>query len=85
MVKNLNFQFLCRVYAIAYLLCTFSYASIYERLQAWWRHQMEAFFCITGLLCGEFTGRRWIPFTLWWFFDVGSHELVYKQSNDRRF
>ena len=30
--------------------------------------------CDTGLLCGEFTGHRWIPFTktsnseLWWFF-----------------
>ena len=30
---------------------------------AWWRHQMETFFRVTGLLCGEFTGPRWISLT----------------------
>ena len=41
---------------------------------SWWRHQMEKFFRVTGPLCGEFTGHRWIPLTmandaeLWWFF-----------------
>ena len=29
----------------------------------WWRHQMETFFRVTGPLCGEFTGYRWIPHT----------------------
>ena len=29
----------------------------------WWRHQMETFFCVTGHLCGEFTGHRWISRT----------------------
>ena len=29
----------------------------------WWRHQMETFFRVTGHLCGEFTGHRWIPRT----------------------
>ena len=28
----------------------------------WWRHQMD-FFRVTGHLCGEFTGPRWIPRT----------------------
>ena len=26
--------------------------------RSWWRHQMET---VTGPLCGEFTGHRWIP------------------------
>ena len=29
----------------------------------WWRHQMEIFFRVTGLLFGEFTGNRWFPLT----------------------
>ena len=29
---------------------------------SWWRHQMEIF-RVTGPLCEEFTGHRWIPFT----------------------
>ena len=32
-------------------------------LHAWWRHQMENIFRVTGHLCGEFTGHRWIPCT----------------------
>ena len=28
---------------------------------SWWRHQMENIFRITGHLCGELTGNRWIP------------------------
>ena len=27
----------------------------------WWRHQMETFSLVTGPLCREFTGHRWIP------------------------
>ena len=29
----------------------------------WWRHQMETFFRVTGHMCGDFTGHRWIPLT----------------------
>ena len=29
----------------------------------WWRHQMGNIFRVTGHLCGEFTGYRWIPRT----------------------
>ena len=29
----------------------------------WWRHQMEAFFSVTGPLLGESTGYRWISLT----------------------
>ena len=29
----------------------------------WLRHQMETIFRVTGPLCGEFTGHRWIPLT----------------------
>ena len=42
-------------------------------LYSWWRHQMKKN-RVTGLLCREFTGHRWIPCTkasdaqLWWFF-----------------
>ena len=31
----------------------------YTANSIWWRHQMELFFCVTGLLCGEFTDYRW--------------------------
>ena len=31
--------------------------------RAWWRHQMETFFRVTGALWGELTGHRWIPLT----------------------
>ena len=48
-------------------------------------------FRVTGPLCGEFTGHRWIPLMkgqwrgLWCFFDVGPQKLLNKQSNDRWF
>ena len=32
-----------------------------EEERAWWRHQMKTFFRVTGPLCEEFTGHRWIP------------------------
>ena len=36
---------------------------------SWWRHQMETFFRVIGLLCGEFTAHRCIhlkrPMILW--------------------
>ena len=28
-------------------------------LESWWRHQMKAFFGVTGPLCGVFTSHRW--------------------------
>ena len=31
--------------------------------KTWWRHQMQTFIRVTGPLCGEFTGHRWIPHT----------------------
>ena len=40
----------------------------------WWRHQMKNIFRVTGPLCGEYTGHRWIPRTkashaeFWCFF-----------------
>ena len=49
---------------------------MYTKIQfrkPWWRHQMEKKFRVTGPLCGEFTGPRWIPRTkandveLWYF------------------
>ena len=30
---------------------------------SWWRHQMETFSALTGPVCKEFTGDRWIPLT----------------------
>ena len=42
----------------------------------------ENFFRVTGLLCGEFTGHRWIPRTkasdaeLWWFLWSAPEEAV---------
>ena len=32
--------------------------AVHHFVFTWWRHQMKTF---TGLLCGEFTGDRWIP------------------------
>ena len=34
-----------------------------NHVDPWWRHQMETFsaLLVTGHLCGEFTGPRWIP------------------------
>ena len=43
-------------------------------------------FRVTGLLCGEFTGHRWIPRTsasdtdLWFFFDLRLNKRLSKQS-----
>ena len=34
-----------------------------EMLITWWRHQNGNIFRVTGHLCGEFTGDRWIPCT----------------------
>ena len=48
-------------------------ASTATSCTSWWRPQMETCFRITGPLCGEFTGHRWISFTkasdagLWYF------------------
>ena len=65
----------------------------------WWRHQPNTLihehmitssngniFRITGHLCGEFTGPRWIPRTkandaeLWCFFDLRLKKRLSKQS-----
>ena len=35
----------------------------HDTLISWWRHQMKTFSRVTGHLCGEFTGPRWIPRT----------------------
>ena len=46
-----------------------------------WKH-----FRVTGLLCGEFTGHRWIPITmasdaeLWFFFNLRPNKRLSKQS-----
>ena len=32
-------------------------------VRSWWRHQNGNIFHVTGLLCGEFAGHRWIPRT----------------------
>ena len=61
----------------------------------WWRHQMETFFRVTGHLCGELTGHRWIPLIkvsdaelwcfLWssgWYFETPSHSL-WRHCNDK--
>ena len=51
----------------------------------WWRHQMETFFRVTGPLCREFTGYRWIPLTkasdaeLWCIFYVRPNKRLSKQ------
>ena len=57
---------------------------------AWWRHQMEKTFCVTGLLCGEFTGHRWIPRTKasdaeLWYFDLRLNQQLIKQWRRRWF
>ena len=52
---------------------------------SWWRHQME-FFRVTGLLCGSYTGHRWIPsqrpvtrnFDI--FFDLHPNKQLSKES-----
>ena len=51
-----------------------------------WRQQMETFFRVTGPLCGEFTGHRWIPLTKTsdaerlCFFDQRPNKRLNKQS-----
>ena len=48
-------------------------------------------FRVTGLLCGEFIGHRWIPYTrasdaeLWCFFDLRLNKRLGKQSWGWRF
>ena len=55
------------------------YAHKIESLYHWDSMMMISngnIFCVTGLLCGEFTGHRWIPLTkasdaeLWWVFFI---------------
>ena len=47
----------------------------------WWRHQMDIF-RVTGPLCGEFIGDRWIPLTkasdagLWYFLGSAPGQTV---------
>ena len=52
---------------------------------SWWRHQIENIFRVTGPLCGEFTGHRWIPLTKandveLWCFIWSAIERLSKQS-----
>ena len=58
----------------------------------WWRHQMEKNCRVTGHLCGEFTGHRWIPHTkasdaesFDVFFDLRMNKRLSKQSWGWRF
>ena len=44
------------------LICWYVSPNLNE-FHAWWRHQMETFFRVTGPLCEEFTGHRWITHT----------------------
>ena len=53
----------------------------------WWRHQMETFFGVTVLLCGEFTSDREIPRTkagdaeLWCFLWFAPEYTVEQQQS----
>ena len=40
-----------------------NYCYVYIGNNSWGRHQMETFFRVTGQLCREFIGNRWIPCT----------------------
>ena len=48
----------------------------------WWRHQMETFSALLALVCGEFTGHRWIPLSkatdreLWCFLWSAPEQMV---------
>ena len=42
-------------------LLTKTQKPFFEIAQSWWCHQMETFPALTGPLCGEFTGQRWLP------------------------
>ena len=50
---------------------------------AWWRHQMETFFRVTGHLCGKFTGhpaQRPVTRSFQVFFDLHLNKRLSKQS-----
>ena len=55
----------CLYFLWIYLLGVIDWPVVLQRpwLVSWWRHQMEKIFRVTGPLCGEFTGLRWIPHT----------------------
>ena len=74
----------------------FSNTSLYQILineiqRAWWRHQLETFFRVSGPLWGKFTGHRWIPLTkasdaeLWCFLWSAPEKWFSKQSRRRWF
>ena len=69
-----NYNSICNGYKSPYLLnmiyptyiCFFSLRALslfHFKVTSWWRHQMEKKFRVTGHLCREFTGHRWIPRT----------------------
>ena len=76
---------MCIFYGI-YSRGSFSQSSewyLRDLFHIWWRHQMNR---VTGLLCGEFTGDRWIPRTrpvtrsFDVFIDVRLYKRLSKQS-----
>ena len=58
---------------------------------SWWRHQMETSSHFTNLLCGEFSGHRWIPRSrasdaeLWCFLLSTPEQQLSKQWRRRWF
>ena len=89
--------------AWCFLLYSYQY-EITVLTTSWWfgdDHKARVFFMmtssnanifrVTGSLCGEFTGHRWIPRTkvsdaeLWCFFDLGLNKRLHKQSWGRWF
>ena len=60
-------------------ICCLHVATLLWTTAYWKRHQMESFSALLAFGAGN------SPVALWFFFDVGLHELVYKQSNDRWF
>ena len=68
---------------VAAITCKSTYKTDTRASIAWWHHQT---FCVTGPLCGKFTGHWWIPSTkasdakLWCFFGLCLNKRLSKQS-----
>ena len=58
---NWYFIFFSKIYVRTLINNTVSCSL--QRSPAWWRHQAEDFFRLTGPLWGESTGHRWNPIT----------------------
>ena len=63
-------KFACALFQVSCLIVTVCYKVLYFMMTS----SNRSIFRVTGHLCGEFTGPRWIPRTkasdaeLWWFF-----------------